>query len=108
MDVGQILFGPVGREVFGLVSWLTLTGIAGANLLSASIALNAVSLHGTCTLVFVIVATIVTILIASWQTLHKISWFTWFGLTCLLTASKSYALIKRTRQAVLRHFIYQS
>ena len=43
------MLGPIGREVFGLFYWLHITAVAGSGLLSFSVALNAVSLHATCT-----------------------------------------------------------
>lgn len=48
-------------------------------MLSFSIALNAVSDHGTCTVVFVVVGAVITGIISSIQTLNKISWLGWVG-----------------------------
>ena len=43
------MLGPIGREIFGLFYWLHITAVAGSGLLSFSVALNAVSVHATCT-----------------------------------------------------------
>jgi hypothetical protein len=55
-------------------------------MLGISIGLNAVSLHGTCTAVFVAVAAICGFLLASVRTLGRISMLAWVGLVCIMTA----------------------
>ncbi|KAI6881346.1 hypothetical protein KC334_g16610, partial [Hortaea werneckii] len=60
--------------------------VAGSAMLSISIALNALSLHGTCTAVFVAVAAIGGFLLSSIQTLGRISWLAWFGVITILIA----------------------
>lgn len=62
--------------------------VAGAGLVSLSTALNALSLHGACTAVFVAVATVAAMLVASIQTLGKIKFFGWVGVVSILAASK--------------------
>lgn len=57
-------------------------------MLSLSIALNALSLHATCTGVFVAVAAIAGFIIASIRTLGKISWLAYVGVACIMTSSK--------------------
>lgn len=57
-------------------------------ILGLSIALNAVSNHGACTAVFVAVAAIVVLGLASIRTLDRISVLAWVGLACMLTSSK--------------------
>lgn len=58
-------------------------------MLGISISLNAISTHGTCTAVFVVVAAIIGFVLGSIQTLHEVSWLAWVGATSILTASKS-------------------
>jgi hypothetical protein len=55
-------------------------------MLGISIALNSLSTHGTCTAVFVAVAAVAGFALASIQTLGKISWLAWVGLTGILSA----------------------
>jgi hypothetical protein len=62
---------------------------AGSGMLGISIGLNAVSDHATCTAVYVFVAFIVAFVLGSIQTLGRISWIAWVGLTCILTSSES-------------------
>ncbi|PLB38190.1 transmembrane amino acid transporter protein-domain-containing protein [Aspergillus candidus] len=82
-DAGALMFGRVGREVFGVATWIFCMGSA---LLSTSIGLNAVSAHGTCTAVFVAVAAIVSFAVGSVRTLGGIKWVAWIGLGCVFTA----------------------
>lgn len=70
---------------------LTLTVwifVAGSGMLGISIALNAMSLHGACTAIFVAVAAIAGFLLGSIQTLGRISWLAWVGVIAIMTASK--------------------
>lgn len=57
-------------------------------MLSVSIALNALSTHATCTAVFVAVAAIIAFIFSSIQTLGRITWLAWVGVTAIITASK--------------------
>ncbi|KAK2028457.1 transmembrane amino acid transporter [Colletotrichum zoysiae] len=85
-DVGRLLFGPAGREFFGVVFCLYWMFIAGSGMLGASIALNSVSLHGACTAGFVAVAGLIGFCFGSIQTLGKITWFAWVGLVCIISS----------------------
>ncbi|WWC64344.1 uncharacterized protein I303_106954 [Kwoniella dejecticola CBS 10117] len=92
-DVGRMLFGGrIGREFIAVSFWLFMTCVAGSGLLSISIGLNAISSHGTCTAVFVAVATVVTFCLASIQTLGKISWLGWVGMTSIMAALLTLAI----------------
>jgi amino acid permease len=59
-------------------------------MLGTSIGLNAVSTHGACTAIFVLVAAIAGFLCGSIQTLGRISWLAWIGLISIVTASESF------------------
>ncbi|KIW91460.1 uncharacterized protein Z519_08356 [Cladophialophora bantiana CBS 173.52] len=85
-DVSQLLFGCIGRELFGVTSVLYWIFLAGAGMLGISIGLNAVSTHGVCTAVFVAVAAIIGFGLFRIQTFSKISWPAWVGVICILTA----------------------
>ncbi|KAH7142878.1 transmembrane amino acid transporter protein-domain-containing protein [Dactylonectria estremocensis] len=83
-DVGRMLFGRIGYEVFGAMYCLFFTFVAGSALLGVSIALNAISEHGTCTAGFVASAAILSFMFASIRTLGQISWLAWIGATCII------------------------
>ncbi|PYH87303.1 putative amino acid transporter [Aspergillus uvarum CBS 121591] len=81
------------REVYGMddaCGWADFDQdwifVAGSGILGVNIGLNAVSSHGACTAIFVVVATIAGFLLASIRTLDKISWLAWLGLACILVA----------------------
>lgn len=106
-DAGYIMFGTVGRDFLGvafcmcaysreesfakglLMRRLDWIFVSGSGLLSISIALNAISTHGTCTAVFVAVAAILTYILCSIRTLGRMKWITSTGLVSILSASKS-------------------
>ncbi|OAL24452.1 hypothetical protein AYO20_10678 [Fonsecaea nubica] len=85
-DAGGLIFGRPGREVLGIAFCLYWIFVGGSGMLGLSIGLNAVSTHGACTAVFVLVAAIAGCLLGSIQTLGRISWLAWVGLTSIVTA----------------------
>ncbi|KAI3391201.1 hypothetical protein diail_7779 [Diaporthe ilicicola] len=85
-DAGALMFGRIGREFFGAAFCLYWIFVAGSGMLGVSIGLNAVSTHGACTAIFVVVAAIVGFIFASIRTLGKISWLAWIGVGTIITA----------------------
>lgn len=60
--------------------------VAGSGMLSISIGLNAISTHGACTAIFVAVAAIGVMCLASVRTLSRMTFLAWAGLISLLVA----------------------
>lgn len=87
-DAGRLMFGRPGREILGAAFVLYWIFVAGSAMLGISIGLNSVSTHGACTAVFVAVAAIAGIGLGSIQTLGRITWLAWVGVTCILSASE--------------------
>ncbi|KAL6407960.1 amino acid transporter [Ilyonectria robusta] len=85
-DAGGLMFGRIGRETLAVAFCLYWIFVAGSGMLSVSIGLNALSLHGVCTAVFVAVAAVVGFSFASIRTLSSISWLAWVGLVCIITS----------------------
>ncbi|KAK9851851.1 amino acid transporter [Penicillium brevicompactum] len=85
-DVGRMLFGRFGFELFGAAYTLYWIFSGGSALLSISISFNALTDHGTCTAVFVAVAAIIAFTFSSIQTLGRISWLAWIGTACIIIA----------------------
>lgn len=81
-----MIWGPIGREILFVGYWLYLVFVAGAGLLAISTALNAVSDHAICTALFTLVGAATVMLIASIQTLDRISWITWVGVMGIMTS----------------------
>lgn len=109
-DCGEVMFGKVGGELFGIGYWLrkspavgqflfprmdkfsdppgpaVMTLISGSAFLGLSTALNAISLHGACTAIFVAVSAIATLPLASLRRLENIKWIGWIGLISMLVS----------------------
>ncbi|KAI0601572.1 putative amino acid transporter [Biscogniauxia sp. FL1348] len=85
-DAGEMMFGPIGRQVMGFAFCLYWIFVAGSGMLGASIGFNAVSTHGACTAVFVAVAAVIGFGFSSIQTLGRLTWIAWIGLCCIITA----------------------
>ncbi|CAI7584394.1 unnamed protein product [Penicillium bialowiezense] len=63
-DVGRMLFGRIGFEVFGAAYATYFTFVAGSAMLSISISLNALSTHAICTAGFVACAAVIGFIFA--------------------------------------------
>ncbi|GAA6022741.1 hypothetical protein JCM10207_008086 [Rhodosporidiobolus poonsookiae] len=85
-DCFEVMFGPWGGEFAGVAYLLYSTFSCGSALLTISTALNAISLHATCTAVFVVAGAVVTWPVASVSTLKDIRWFGWAGLSSIIVA----------------------
>ncbi|WWC89631.1 uncharacterized protein L201_004556 [Kwoniella dendrophila CBS 6074] len=83
-DVGYIFFGRTGQLIWGNIYAVTLILSAGSGMLALSVALNAVTVHGTCTVVFVAVAAIIVAILSSIQTLGKLGWVGFVGFTSIV------------------------
>ncbi|MCJ1355887.1 MAG: hypothetical protein MMC33_005879 [Icmadophila ericetorum] len=58
-DAGEVMLGPIGREVFGAAQILFLVFVMGSHVLTFSIMMNTITVHATCTIVFALVGAIV-------------------------------------------------
>jgi len=54
-DVGFVLYGKIGREFFGGMYAIFMVAITGAGLIPISIALNTLTEHATCTVVWLVI-----------------------------------------------------
>jgi len=73
-DAGEVMAGPIGREIFGAAQILFLVFIMGSHILTFSIMMNTVTSHGTCTIVFGVVGLIVCLVFTMPRTLHRVSY----------------------------------
>ena len=73
-DAGEVMAGPIGREIFGAAQILFLIFVMGSHILTFSIMMNTVTSHGTCTIVFGVVGLIVCLVFTMPRTLHKVSY----------------------------------
>lgn len=77
-DCGEIIFGPIGREIFGVGQVLILIFISGAHVLTFAVALNAMTDHATCTVVFSVVGMIICLVLGLPRTFKNVSYFSIF------------------------------
>lgn len=73
-DAGEILLGPVGREVFGAAQIIFYIFVMGSHILTFSIMMNTITEHATCSIVFGVVGLIVCLLCTLPRTLHNVSY----------------------------------
>lgn len=73
------LWGRVGRELVGAQIVIAQILISAGGIVSTSTALNALSNHGSCTVVFALVSAIMITLCSSIRTFSRLGWLTWFG-----------------------------
>ncbi|CAO1638365.1 unnamed protein product [Parajaminaea phylloscopi] len=86
-DAAFMLFGKAGREFSGVFYWLLYVFCAGSAALGSSQALNALSDHGLCTVVFTTICAIVCWIIgSSLRTLKYLSWVSFVALVCISLA----------------------
>lgn len=77
------LFAKEITEFIYLISWLLCTGLT---VLGISIALNAISDHGTCTVAFAFVAYLAVAILGSIRKIEKTAWISWVGFVSIVAA----------------------
>ena len=85
-DAGEVLLGPVGREIFGLAQILFLVFVMGSHILTFSIMLNTLSVHGACTIAFGVVGAIVCLLFTLPRRLGDVSYMAIASFISILSA----------------------
>ncbi|GJN87102.1 hypothetical protein Rhopal_000047-T1 [Rhodotorula paludigena] len=85
-DCGELMFGKIGGIVFSVATWLFMVFVGGSGLLSLTTSLNAMSMHATCTAVFVVVSAAVVLPFALLPKLSDIKWVSWVALVSILSA----------------------
>ncbi|PLN74729.1 amino acid transporter [Aspergillus taichungensis] len=63
-DAGEVIFGSIGREVFGMGQLLLIIFIMASHLLTFSVAMNSITDHGTCTIVFGVVGLVISFVLS--------------------------------------------
>lgn len=74
-----LLWGRIGRELVGVQILVAQVLITAAGIVSVSTALNAISEHGACTVVFSFVAAVLITGFSSLRTFSRLGWLTWIG-----------------------------
>ncbi len=73
-DAGELLMGRFGREFLGIGQLLLLIFLIASNILTFTILMNALTDHGTCTVVFGVVGLVICFLGALPRTMEKVYW----------------------------------
>ncbi|KAJ5296078.1 hypothetical protein N7508_010899 [Penicillium antarcticum] len=86
-DAGELLMGRFGRELLGIGQLLLLIFLMASNILMFNILMNALTNHGTCTLVFGVVGLIICFLGALPRTMDKVYWMSVASFLSVLVAT---------------------
>lgn len=79
-DAGEVLMGAFGRELLGVGQMLLLIFLMASHVLTFTVALNTLTEHGTCSLVFGVISMVVSCVLSLPRTLVKMSWL---SLVCM-------------------------
>ncbi|OJJ98205.1 hypothetical protein ASPACDRAFT_121924 [Aspergillus aculeatus ATCC 16872] len=85
-DAGEVIAGRVGREVLGVGQVLFLVFVMASHLLTFIIAMNTITGHGTCSIVFGLVGLIISFICSLPRTLVKMSWLSFVSFASILLA----------------------
>ncbi|KAK9414086.1 putative Amino acid transporter transmembrane domain-containing protein [Seiridium unicorne] len=78
-DACGILWGPLGREICGIMILLAQIVVTAAGIVSTDTAFNALSNHGACTVVFAFVSAALITGFSAVRTFSRLGWLTWAG-----------------------------
>ncbi|KAK4502093.1 hypothetical protein PRZ48_007904 [Zasmidium cellare] len=84
VDMCGLMWGPVGRELVGIMFVVAFVLCTGSGLLGTSIAFNALSEHGACSVWFSFAAMVLVVLFSSIRTWDKMTWPMTLGFASVL------------------------
>ncbi|GFF79609.1 hypothetical protein IFM60648_05515 [Aspergillus lentulus] len=85
-DAGEVLLGPFGRELLNAAQILLLIFIMASHILTFTVALNVITGHGTCSIVFGVVGAVISCLLSLPRTLEKVSWLSLVSFVSVFSA----------------------
>lgn len=83
-DAGEVIGGKWGREIVGGAWIIFFIFIMSSHLLTFTVAMNTLTDHGTCSVVFGIVGMLISFVLSLPRTLVKMSWL---SLVCMCSPS---------------------
>ncbi|KAJ5322348.1 hypothetical protein N7452_010637 [Penicillium brevicompactum] len=86
-DAGELLMGPIGREIFYVGQLLFIIFLMASHILTFSVLFNTITNHGTCTIVFGVVGLIVSCLAALPRTAEKVFYMSTISALSILIAT---------------------
>ncbi|KAF2809538.1 amino acid transporter [Mytilinidion resinicola] len=85
-DAGEMIAGPVGREIMAVSQILILIFIMAAHVLSFSIAMNVLTDHAICSVWFGVIGTVVSFIFGLPRTFKGVSWASIFSCISVIVA----------------------
>ncbi|KAJ5641483.1 hypothetical protein N7490_005483 [Penicillium lividum] len=85
-DAGEVIGGKFGREFVGACWIIFFIFIMASHLLTFTVAMNTITDHGTCTIVFGIVGMIISFICSLPRTLDKMSWLSLVSFVSIISA----------------------
>ena len=73
-DAGEILMGRFGRELFGLGQILFSIFIMGSHIVTFTVMMNTITDHGTCSMVFSVVAFVICLVLSLPRTIKNLTY----------------------------------
>ncbi|KAG2420378.1 hypothetical protein HFD88_005179 [Aspergillus terreus] len=73
-DAGEVLMGRFGRELFGIGQLLLVVFIMASHLLTFTVAMNTITDHGTCSIVFGVVGMVISYILCIPRTSANVSY----------------------------------
>ncbi|KAL3490543.1 amino acid transporter [Aspergillus germanicus] len=83
-DAGQLIMGRFGRELLFWSNMMYLVFIMASHLLTFTVAMNTITKHATCSIVFGVVGLIVSFLLAIPRTLERMTWLSFISFTSII------------------------
>ncbi|KAL4969342.1 neutral amino acid permease [Aspergillus stella-maris] len=85
-DAGEVIAGPFGREFMGVAQMLFFVFVMASHLLTFTVAMNTLTDHGTCSIVFGVVGMVVSFILCLPRTLEKMSWLSLISFISIFSA----------------------
>ncbi|KAL3462647.1 transmembrane amino acid transporter protein-domain-containing protein [Aspergillus heterothallicus] len=85
-DAGQLLFGKAGRAVFFWSNMMYLVFIMASHLLTFTVAMNTITRHATCSIIFGVVGLVISCLLAIPRTLERMTWLSFVSFASIIAA----------------------
>lgn len=79
-DAGEVLMGRFGKELFFVGQMLKLVFNMASHILTFTVAMNTITDHGTCSLVFGAVGLVISFALSLPRTMNNVSWL---SLACM-------------------------
>ncbi|KAL4966630.1 transmembrane amino acid transporter protein-domain-containing protein [Aspergillus stella-maris] len=91
-DAGEVLAGAFGREFLGMGQLLLIVFIMASHLLTFTVAMNTITDHGTCSIVFGVVGLVISYLLCLPRTAAKVSYLS-IGLAAFISVFSSVLIV---------------